>query len=51
VCKATYQPVTKSNPNANPTTKQHTIVNDNSAVKLRHPRSDAYSAEQVILNK
>jgi len=27
------------------------ITNGNSLDKLRHPRSDAYSAEQVILNK
>ena len=27
VCIATYQPDTKSNPNPNPTTKQHAIVN------------------------
>ena len=27
VCITTYQPDTKSNPNPNPTSKQHTIVN------------------------
>jgi len=27
VCITTYQPATKSNPNPNPTTKQHAIVN------------------------
>jgi len=26
-------------------------INDNSADKLRRPRSDAYSTEQVLLNK
>jgi len=48
VCITTFQPDTKSNPNPNPTTKQHTIVNIQINIVTCHTYPDKFMRDTLL---